>query len=293
MKTHTKTLTVAALLTTTALTVTAYAMDNAEKSAKQNVTHYSAEDVNKAWGNTKDAAAETWKDTKEVTADAWDATKEGANNIYSEVKHFVTSEEQIVPNVPHAMVSENSTTSYILGNAVRDMSGNEIATIQDIVINEDGSIEGFILSSGGVLGLGSRLVMVQPNSLSFNSNGEAAIMVSKDAYESMAEFSYDTDSRNTMTLADDQLSIRNLKDGVLKTKGGESVANIDDLVIERGEVKHVIATFGGTLGMNETSAVVPFENTTVESVEGGKMSHIVMNPNQTRAFYTLQNCLES
>ncbi|MFO7738586.1 MAG: PRC-barrel domain-containing protein [Desulfatiglandaceae bacterium] len=60
--------------------------------------------------------------------------------------------------------------SKLIGHTVRNSQGREIAEIDDIIINERGQIYHVILSFGGILGMGSKLVAIHFDSLEIEND---------------------------------------------------------------------------------------------------------------------------
>lgn len=50
-------------------------------------------------------------------------------------------------------------SSYI-GTAVRNADGEVVGTVHDFLVNNDGSLAGILLNTGGILGVGKKTVMV-------------------------------------------------------------------------------------------------------------------------------------
>ena len=62
--------------------------------------------------------------------------------------------------------------SIIIGLKLRDRSGKDLATIEDLAIDHDG-VQAYILKVGGVLGLGERYVAVSPSAVDLTQDRDA------------------------------------------------------------------------------------------------------------------------
>lgn len=74
--------------------------------------------------------------------------------------------------------------SKLIGARIDDASGAEIGAVQDIVISADGSVSALVVSVGGVLGLGDRLVAASYDELRVGRSGELYLPVTKQEFAS-------------------------------------------------------------------------------------------------------------
>jgi sporulation protein YlmC with PRC-barrel domain len=126
------------------------------------------------------APAATTKDT------AGTATNPVANppaNVPSQGPNFIA-----VPNT--AML-----TSNIVGLDIYNSQNNDIGKIQDVVVDSGNTVQGYILSVGGFLGMGTHYVVVNPSSVSiaYDENGKtwrAAMNATKEQLKNAPEFQY-------------------------------------------------------------------------------------------------------
>ena len=104
-------------------------------------------------------------------------------NVPSQGPNFIS-----VPNT--AML-----TSNIVGLDIYNSQNNDIGKIQDVVVDSGNTIQGYILSVGGFLGMGTHYVAVNPASVSitYDTNGKtwrAAMNATKDQLKNAPEFQY-------------------------------------------------------------------------------------------------------
>lgn len=74
-----------------------------------------------------------------------------------------------------------------------DVDWESIAEIDDIVLNQDGSLAGYVLDVGGFLGMGSKSVLIAPDSLSnAEMDGEVVLVSSmtREELEALPEFEH-------------------------------------------------------------------------------------------------------
>jgi sporulation protein YlmC with PRC-barrel domain len=80
--------------------------------------------------------------------------------------------------------------SKMIDEIVRNDHGEELGEVDDLIMSRSGKIKKVILSVGGFLGVGYRLVAVQYRSLQINEKGDLIYNVTKEQLEKHPEFSY-------------------------------------------------------------------------------------------------------
>ena len=77
----------------------------------------------------------------------------------------------------------------IKGTPVKNPQGEELGRIQDIVFDSQGHVPFAVLSHGGYLGMGSKLVAVPFSAFAFDATGENVILnASKERLDSASAF---------------------------------------------------------------------------------------------------------
>lgn len=96
------------------------------------------------------------------------------------------------PNLSVATVRlENGTrTSKIVGTEVVIDGNDKVGTVDDLIITGDNKVTVAVISIGGVLGIGAKLVAVPFTQLKFDGDKVVLIGVSKDALNTMPSFVY-------------------------------------------------------------------------------------------------------
>ena len=103
-----------------------------------------------------------------------------------------------VPSQGPNFISVPSTamlTSNVVGLDIYNSQNNDIGKIQDVVVDGGNTVQGYILSVGGFLGMGTHYVAVNPASVSitYDANGKtwrAAMNATKDQLKNAPEFQY-------------------------------------------------------------------------------------------------------
>jgi len=91
--------------------------------------------------------------------------------------------------------SEEMLSSNVVGLDVYNEHNDNIGKIQDVVMDPARKVTGYVLSVGGFLGLGTRYVAVDPDSVNIkydqnNKSWRAAMNATKDQLKNAPEFRY-------------------------------------------------------------------------------------------------------
>jgi hypothetical protein len=92
--------------------------------------------------------------------------------------------------VDPASVATGFRASKVIGSNVVNETGASIGKIDDVIISPDGKAPYAVLSVGGFLGVGSRLVLVRYQDLNFANNKVTLNGATKDNLTALPEFKY-------------------------------------------------------------------------------------------------------
>jgi hypothetical protein len=83
-------------------------------------------------------------------------------------------------------------SSKLIGSTVYDDHNNSIGTIDDLLLSANERTPNVVLSVGGFLGMGNKLVEVQFTRLKINNDGHVVLPgATKDSLKAMTEYHYD------------------------------------------------------------------------------------------------------
>ena len=96
--------------------------------------------------------------------------------------------------------------SRVVGSEVRTKSGDKIGDIRDLVVDDNGTLRLAIVSSGGFLGVGDRLLAVPWDLLVLGSNDDRVLDVDKSRLKDAPSFTSRTwpNLRDERWLADNR-----------------------------------------------------------------------------------------
>jgi len=92
--------------------------------------------------------------------------------------------------VDPASVATGFRASKVIGGTVLNETGASIGKVDDIIISADGKAPYAVLSVGGFLGVGSKLVLVRYQDLNFANNKITLNGATKEQLTALPEFKY-------------------------------------------------------------------------------------------------------
>ena len=87
-------------------------------------------------------------------------------------------------------VATGYRASKVIGSSVVNEAGNTVGTVDDVIIGEDGKAPFVVLSVGGFLGIGTKLVVLPYQQLKTMDRKIVMPGATKDALKDLPEFKY-------------------------------------------------------------------------------------------------------
>lgn len=179
-----------------------------------------------------------WEDTKDAVSSAASNVSEATREAVAETKAWFDTDTDI-----DAYVETNNrlTSNKLMGKDLVNAEGDKIATLENLVVDGNGAIQGAVLSYGGIVGIGEREVMVDYGMIgSMNADGEYTTSMSKASLDSYAGFEEDN-------LATGMFLASELADSdIVSPNSDEEIAEVENIVIENGmATKLVVSYFDG------------------------------------------------
>jgi len=199
-----------------------------ESSAKANnpdtpkVDTVTEQEIKEGWKDTKEAVKETYRDMK---AALLDAAKPGTEVSYD----------------------TRSTAEALIGQPVMNEKKQKIATVEDIILDENGIARLVVVKDAGLLGFGGKLAAFDYSTIVKNDgNAELVTPLTEKDLDSAATFAYDTKDADDTTriLPDNGISVARLLDGTLRDVAGKEVATIEDVTFKAGKADMILTDPG-------------------------------------------------
>jgi sporulation protein YlmC with PRC-barrel domain len=226
-----------------------------EEKVNQRGPVVTEQDIKKGWEDTKDAVSNTAKDVSKAVEEKYDDVKAVVMDDDSKTPQTVFKSE--------TFYGANSA-STLIGRSVKDAEGNEVATIHDIIVDQDDDASTIILSDGGFFGIGGKLVAVEYGKIVTSSNNtETLNPISKNLVKDVAEFSYTPASGKVRLMPSDGISLRHALEGTLVDGQQKKLADIENVIIEDGEAEKLVVSFDKVLGLGGDYAAFDFDDVKV------------------------------
>jgi len=106
------------------------------------------------------------------------------------IAQTATAPEIVIMKVDTVKLAHAYRGSKVIGATVKNNAGETIGKVDDIIIRPDDRVLFAVLSVGGFLGIGDKLVVVPYEQLTFN--GEQAVLPggTKEGLKALPEFKY-------------------------------------------------------------------------------------------------------
>lgn len=233
----------------------------------------------------KEDAKNVWKNTKEATSKAANETAKAADDAYKNIKATFIDEEKTGANT--LTLDSRGTAQGMIGYPVIDTTGNKIATVKDIILDNEGEAKLVVLADGGFIGIGSKLAAFDYNLVSRRSeDGDVIMPISQETLDKVAPFSYeakDTEKdERTRVIPADGISVAELLDGQILNTEKKAVAEVDNISFSNGEASQIIIGFDKILGLGGEKAAVGFDN--VDMVRKKEKIDIQLSAKQSANF---------
>lgn len=179
----------------------------------------------------------------------------------------------------------------------------DIGKVDDIVLSQDGNVQGVLLDVGGFLGIGARTVMVSIDDLYFVADSDRAgadeaqsisdffvvASMSRDQLEVLPEWSDHvlktgftvrdhaasagavgtTDSLQGDVVQPEQPTVEDLTGASVQDPSGSNIGKVDDLVMEGDQITAAIVDVGGFLGIGAHRVALPIDELHVVRKDDG------------------------
>ncbi|MEP2828688.1 PRC-barrel domain-containing protein [Parvibaculum sp.] len=180
-----------------------------------------------------------------------------------------------------AVMSGNAISAAdVVGAAVVGPDGKEIGTVDDLVFNEDKSIDQVIIADGKMFGFGGKNVAIdfEGASITRDQNDERMVRIgmTDQALEEVAEFDKAPLEESGGKLATSYIG----RDVALATED-DGTGELSDLILDRnGTAKYAVVEYGGMLEMNENRVAIDLNS--FKPAPAGEPLNLAMTLDQLR-----------
>ncbi len=164
------------------------------------------------------------------------------------------------------LAADQISAKDLLGEEIAGANGDNIAHIDDLVIDANGKADTVVFKSGGAFGLGGKRGALDYGQVSIavdeSADPRTSVSMTEDAIKSVAE--YVTEETNDYRLASELIGAS----AQLSTSDEE--ATITDLILaEDGSVEHVIVQNGLVGAVGGEKMAIDYTSIAIEQGDGG------------------------
>ncbi len=228
----------------------AYAeMNKAEKTAGQsNAPVVTKEEINKGWKETKDAASKAAKSVSEATKEA-----------YEDVRSAILDGKE-VNTISNVQVNPKMAISNMIGQPIYNASNERVATVNDVIVDKTGAAKLIVLGDGNFTGLGKQVAYDYSMIAERGPDGEVFAPLSEEMIDQAASFSYDRQDAKSgvKVLPANGYSLDGILSGDIINPQSETLANIEDVVLDDGKIKYFVVGYNKTIGLGGDRAALQY-----------------------------------
>lgn len=209
-------------------------------------------------GSAKAAAQSTGDFSKDVEK-AWKDIKRDTSEAYKDIKATVVgkTEGEFTP----VTIDERMTATGMIGRSVYNATGEDIATVKDIILDRDGKAIMVVVADGEFIGMGKTAAFDYDVVARVDSDGDFIMPLTEAMIDNSAEFSYDRDdySDDVRVVPSNGYSVAELLDGQLVNQAKETIGQIDNISFQNGHASQLIVGFNQTLGLGGEKAALNYD----------------------------------
>jgi len=224
--------------------------------------------------------------TEQDIREGWKDTKQAAKDTYKDVKAAILDKTSDAP----VNIDNNQTVQVLLGQPIYSQDKKKIATLEDIILDADGTAQMVVVKDLSLLGFGGKLAAFDYGTvIKTDAKGNIVTPLSQSTIDSAAEFSYEPEKSNAKVrmIPNDGYSVSQMLDGKLLGADNKTVAEIDNISFSSGKASMVIASYGGVLNMGADHVALDFDSAQLVRTDGSV--DLKLDANETKAFEKLKN----
>lgn len=235
---------------------------------------------------------QTWDNTKETVRDAANATADAIEDTYKQAKQAVQSDADSTTAEVEAMNINNKVTAeMMMGQPVLNVTGERVAKVHDIILDNAGTAEYVILADGDYTGLG-KLVAYSFDTLGArNADGEFMSPLTEEMIAEAQSFSYNPEiwmSGEGQKLPMDLYSASEIMDAELSGANGDILASVNDIIMDENIATHLILSYDDFYGLGGKKVTMPFYEADMNKNSNSEIEFTLSEP-ETADFKTFKN----
>lgn len=205
-----------------------------------------------------------WEQTKDAVSNAAVSAAETAEAAYQEASNWIDTQTDIDTYMDDPM---RMSGVDMMGMPVYNQSDEQIGSVADVVLNQNGDVDQVVIEHGGVMGIGSEQTAVSYNALDMRTGNQSGLEteMTQDQMASVPAFR-ESQLTQGMYLAS------NLIDSNVVNEDLQAMASVENIIFEDGEASKLVVSFNDG-SMAPAEWLVDFED-----------ADITMNANNRATF---------
>lgn len=250
------------LTAVSALAILGAAPAYAEMTANSTKDSYkpgSEEAASHSTGSFSKDAKRAWKNTKEDVSNAADKVSNTAKDAYEDLKQSL-NDDNSTGEFDTINVDARVTVAGMIGEPVYNTDGERVAKVRDIILDRNGQAMMVILADGDFTGLGKLVAFDYDIITTRSADGDVIASLTEETIDSAVNFSYDRSAYggDVNVIPSNGYSVSELLDGEVVNPQGETLAEVENVVLRNGAADQVIVSFGQTLGLGGKQAALSY-----------------------------------
>ncbi len=183
------------------------------------------------------------------------ATQEAVSDAVDKVRDMTTDNGTVD-------INPKASAAGIIGQKVYNVRKEEVGKVEDVLIDQNGNASQIILTNGGFLGIGAKLVAVDFSLVyTRTDNNDVIVPITDETVKRMVPFSYDVSDATAglHTIPAGNLSAKAILDGHLLNAQNVQIGAIDNLTIGGNYSGRVLASYNTTMGMGGGVVAMPYD----------------------------------
>lgn len=215
-----------------------------------------------------------WEETKETASEAAAAAEDMVAGAVITIQEAMVDRDSALSEAQAVTYHPAQTADGMLGETIYNSSEDMIGNVEDLLVDETGKVTHVVVGDGSSLSAGDKKVVFDFDRIARNTTASGVVVpATEETIDEKA--TYDPASHKG-------ISLKKVLDGTVVNQNRNALASIENIVIADGYATHVVAGFGGVLGIGEEQAALSFDAGELDQQD--QQTDIVLSAVQSDAF---------
>lgn len=218
----------------------------------------------------------TKQEVERTLEKAGDSIKRAANNVAEAVDVRPDAKNEAVIQRENTDIRKENSADFMIGKPVKNVDGEDIGSVYDLILSEDGSIDALIIASDGRMIFGEKKAVFDFDAVNGRDvNGAVLTSLTEDQIEQAKAFDYDVTAQadgETQIKKESQVSVREMIGADIEGPEGKEIGRVSDVALDGGSASKVVIAYDQILGLGGKKAAINYEDLDVSSDGGGRVA---------------------